>query len=225
MDDRPEQEEQRPAGPPAALEGVGAAPPGEAPLDEAGAASIEAGRIDPLEDVGVAPGEIPAESPPLDRALPDHPVLKELLTRFEDSRWELIRSEHVAHLPREHLREFAEAAREAGFEMCVDVTAVDYFRRRPVRFEVVVGLLSLEHRLRLRLLVPVPGHDPTVPSLVPVYPGANFFEREAYDMYGIAFEGHPDPTRILMPDDWEGYPLRKDYGVGSVPVQFKDSST
>jgi NADH-quinone oxidoreductase subunit C len=88
---------------------------------------------------------------------------------------------------------------------------------------VVVNLLSLQHRLRLRILVALSNDDPACPSLVSIYPGANFFEREAFDMFGIRFEGHPDLTRILMPDDWEGYPLRKDYGVGSVPVQFKES--
>ena len=111
--------------------------------------------------------------------------------------------------------------------MMVDLTAVDYLRVRRIRFEVVVGLLSLQHNIRLRLLVPVPagvpGDDLTVPSLVPVYPGANFFERETYDMFGIIFEDHPDLTRILLPDDWVGHPLRKDFATGGVPVQFKSS--
>ena len=107
--------------------------------------------------------------------------------------------------------------------MLVDLTAVDYLRVRRVRFEVVVSLLSLEHNIRLRLRVPVPADDPTVPSLVPVYPGANFFEREVFDLFGIIFEGHPDLTRILLPDDWVGHPLRKDFAVGAVPVQFKSS--
>ncbi len=107
--------------------------------------------------------------------------------------------------------------------MMVDLTAVDYLRVRRVRFEVVVGLLSLQHNLRLRLLVPVPADDPIVPSLVPVYPGANFFERETFDMFGIIFKDHPDLTRILLPDDWVGHPLRKDFATGGVPVQFKSS--
>ena len=129
----------------------------------------------------------------------------------------------MVRLPKEHLADFAGAAHQAGFEMCIDVTAVDYLRTRRQRFDVVVNLLSLQHGLRLRLLVEVGGDDPSVPSLSPTYPGANFFEREVWDLFGISFEGHPDLTRILMPDDWFGYPLRKDYGVGSVPVQFKDS--
>ena len=118
----------------------------------------------------------------------------------------------------------AEAAKEAGFEMCMDLTAVDYLDRAP-RFEVVVNLLSQSHRQRLRLHVPVPADDPRLPSLTGTYPSANFYEREVYDLMGIAFDGHPDLTRILMPDDWEGHPLRKDYAVGSVPVQFKSSPT
>ncbi len=76
---------------------------------------------------------------------------------------------------------------------------------------------------RLRVAVPVGGAQPEVPSISSVFPGANFYERETFDLFGIEFVGHPDLTRILLPDDWEGHPLRKDYGVGSVPVQFKDS--
>jgi NADH-quinone oxidoreductase subunit C len=113
---------------------------------------------------------------------------------------------------------FAEAARDAGFEVCVDVTAVDWMRARPQRFEVVANLLSMQHRLRIRMITTADRQNPKVASLVPLWPGANFAEREVYDMFGIEFENHPDLTRILMPDDWEGHPLRKDFGVGGVPV-------
>jgi NADH-quinone oxidoreductase subunit C len=135
--------------------------------------------------------------------------------------WSPSFGQNVAVVPRESLRRFAEGALEAGFEVCVDVTAVDFLRSKPIRFEVVAGLLSHRHNLRLRLRVPVPGDDPEVPSLTPIWPGANFFEREAFDMFGIRFSDHPDLTRILMPDEWIGHPLRKDYQVGEVPVQFK----
>lgn len=157
------------------------------------------------------------------RPLPDQPVLAALFEQFAEVEWQVSGDQDTAIVPPGHLTEFAAAAREAGFEMLVDVTAVDHLRRRRVRFEVVVGLLSLEHNLRLRLLVPVAADDPTLPSLVPVYPSANFFERETFDMFGILFEGHPDLTRILLPDDWVGHPLRKDFSTGAVPVQFKSS--
>ncbi len=127
----------------------------------------------------------------------------------------------MAVVPRETLQRLAESARDTGFEVCVDVTAVDFLRTRPIRFEVVAGLLSHRHNLRLRLRVPVPADEPEIPSLTPIWPGANFFEREVFDMFGIEFTDHPDMTRILMPDEWIGHPLRKDYQVGAVPVQFK----
>jgi len=120
--------------------------------------------------------------------------------------------------------------RDEGHRLCVDVTAVDYLthpgRSLPEgvaaeRYEVVVNLLSLEQRQRVRVRVQVPEADPTVPSLFGLYPGTEVPEREVFDMFGIAFDGHPDLTRILMPEDWEGHPLRKDYAVGRIPVQFK----
>ena len=129
----------------------------------------------------------------------------------------------VIRVPASGLATLAAAARSSGFEMCSDITAVDYLGIRRTRFELVVNLLSMSHNRRLRILVAVPEDDMVVPSLVPVYPGANFLEREVYDMFGISFTGHPDMTRILMPDDWEGHPLRRDFGVGAVPVQFKES--
>jgi NADH-quinone oxidoreductase subunit C len=89
------------------------------------------------------------------------------------------------------------------------------------RFEVTVNLLSLSKRERVRVRCQVPESDPVVPTLVDLFAGADAPEREVFDMFGIRFDGHPDLTRILMPEDWEGHPLRKDYGVGRIPVQFK----
>jgi len=126
----------------------------------------------------------------------------------------------TARIDREGYLEFMSAARDAGFDMFVDLCGVDYFRRRP-RYEVVVIVFALEQRRRLKVKVGVPGDEPAIDSLTSLWPGANFYEREAYDMFGIHFLGHRDLTRILLPDDWEGHPLRKDYAVGSVPVQFK----
>jgi len=174
---------------------------------------------DPMNEAEAVPETV--EAPP--RALPEHPVLAGLFELFADVEWRVSGDQDTAIVPGDQLRDFALAAREAGFEMMVDLTAVDYLRVRRVRFEVVVGLLSLQHNIRLRLLVPVPADDLTVPSLVPVYPGANFFERETFDMFGIIFDDHPDLTRILLPDDWVGHPLRKDFATGGVPVQFKSS--
>jgi NADH:ubiquinone oxidoreductase subunit C len=140
--------------------------------------------------------------------------------------------ETTAHPARDELVDVVRALRDEGWVMCLDVTAVDHLTYRaprplpngivPERFEVVVLLIS--HRRggeRLRLKVQVPEDDATVPSLFDLHPGTEALEREVFDMFGIAFEGHPDLTRILMPEDWVGHPLRKDYAVGRIPVQFK----
>jgi NADH-quinone oxidoreductase subunit C len=113
-----------------------------------------------------------------------------------------------------------EAALNAGFETFIDLCAVDHLTDDP-RFEVVVTLLSMEHAKRLRIKVGVPAQDPSIPTISTLYPGASFYEREAWDLFGVVFEGHHDLSRILMPDEWEGHPLRKDYAVGAVPVEFK----
>lgn len=110
-----------------------------------------------------------------------------------------------------------------GYEMMVDLTAVDWFRKKEPRFEVVVNLLSLSKNKRKTIKVKVDDKTLSVPSITDIYPGANFYEREVFDMFGILFENHPELTRILMPDDWIGYPLRKDYGSGRIPVQFKNA--
>jgi NADH-quinone oxidoreductase subunit C len=150
-------------------------------------------------------------------------IIETLAASFPDVVWEESHGQQVARVANEQWGPFAEAAKEAGFEVCADVTAVDWLRARPQRFEVVASLLSMAERVRLRVITTADRENPAVASLTPIWPGAGFAEREVYDMFGIVFEGHPDLTRILMPDDWEGYPLRKDFGVGSVPVQFKDS--
>ena len=171
-------------------------------------------------DTSAAEGAVAEEEV---RLLPTNPVLKGLIAPFENAVWSTSLGQDVVTLPREQLRAFGAAAREAGFEMLADVTAVDWLDRHDLRFDVVVNLLSMQHLVRLRVIVGAPDDDPSVPSLVPVWPGANFPEREVYDLFGIEFSDHPDLTRILMPDDWEGYPLRKDFEVGAVPVQFKAS--
>ena len=116
-----------------------------------------------------------------------------------------------------------EELKNDGYEMMVDLTAIDWFRKKEPRFEVVVQFLSTSQNLRKTVKVFVNDEDLTLPSITETYPSANFYEREAYDMFGIIFENHPDLTRILMPDDWEGHPLRKNYGSGRIPVQFKNA--
>jgi NADH-quinone oxidoreductase subunit C len=125
-------------------------------------------------------------------------------------------------VPAEQLGLVARALRDdaaLGFSLLADVTAVDFYPREP-RFEVVYHLVSLAHRHRARVKVRVNGGAARVPSVIPVWPAANWLEREVWDMFGIVFDGHPDPRRLLMPEDWEGFPLRKDY-----PVQIRKTPT
>lgn len=116
-------------------------------------------------------------------------------------------------IQRDRLRSVCEFLRDAPglkFKYLSDVTSVDLYPREP-RFEVVYHLLAFEPYQRLRLKVRLPGDNPRVESIVPVWPGANAFEREVFDLMGIQFEGHPFLRRILLPEDWEGHPLRKDF--------------
>jgi len=107
-----------------------------------------------------------------------------------------------------------------GFEMLVEETAVDYWPQQSPRFHVVYGIRSIQHNLIILLRVPLDGNAPSLPTIENVYANANWFERELWDMFGIRFEGHSDLRRILMPRDWEGHPLRKDYPLGYEEVQF-----
>lgn len=125
------------------------------------------------------------------------------------------RGETTIIVPREHLRramEFLVSETALRFTYLSDITTVDRFPLEP-RFEVNYHLLSMERREQLRVTVKLSGNDPVVPSVTMVWPTANWHERENFDLFGIRFEGHPDLKRILMPDDWEGHPLRKDYPV------------
>ena len=122
------------------------------------------------------------------------------------------------------------ALKADGYVSVIDLCGADYLtnpnRSLPAdiageRFEIVVNLIAHTPPRRIRVRVQVPASEPTVPTLFDLFSGVEAMEREAYDMFGVVFENHPDPTRILMPHDWDGHPLRKDFGVGAVPVQFK----
>ena len=171
------------------------------------------------------------EAPVDDTDVPEAPEVVEVPMRYGVPVTESL-GQAVLHPGREGLDAFVMELRdEHGFNVCVDVTAVDYLTYdapRPLpdgiaaeRFELIVGLLSHANRERVRLRVQVPEGNANVPTLFDVHPGTEALEREVYDMYGIAFDGHPDMTRILMPEDWVGHPLRKDFAIGKIPVQFK----
>jgi len=124
------------------------------------------------------------------------------------------------------------AMKADGFVSVMDLCGVDYLTHdrklpagvTPERFEVSVSLIAHTPPRRVRIRVQVPESAPVIPTLFDLFPGTENLERETYDMFGIEFADHPDPTRILMPADWDGHPLRKDFGIGSVPVQFKGAA-
>jgi NADH-quinone oxidoreductase subunit C len=124
----------------------------------------------------------------------------------------------TAYVSRSALPDVARLLRDRGdlaFTFLAELTAADFWPREP-RFEIVYILVSFTRRVRLRLKVRLHGNDAHLPSVSDVWPAANWLEREVWDLFGVVFDGHPDPRRLLMPDDWEGHPLRKDY-----PVQIR----
>jgi len=128
------------------------------------------------------------------------------------------------YLAREYLREMLWMLRDEPalrFELASSISGVDYGAGVPNRLHSVYHLTSMTWRRRIRLEVAVDVNDPHLPSAVEVYPTADWQEREAYDMFGLIYDGHPALTRILMPDDWEGFPQRKDYPLGGIPVEYK----
>jgi NADH-quinone oxidoreductase subunit C len=140
------------------------------------------------------------------------------------------RGQRVVHPSREQYIAVLKKLIDEGYVMCSDLTAVDYLthpgRTLPAglaaeRFELVLNLTSITTRDRIRVRVQIPEGDAVVASAFDLWPGTEAMEREVFDMFGIRFDGHPDLTRILMPEDWDGHPLRKDYEIGRIPVQFK----
>jgi NADH-quinone oxidoreductase subunit C len=172
-----------------------------------------------------AAGEPPA-APPADE------VAAAVAARFPATVVHGSHGQPVVYVERSAWHDVAQFLRdEERFTQCLDVTVVDHLvdAERAVipgialeRFEVVANFLSHPRNRRIRAICELPADDPTVASLVDVYVGMNFPEREAFDMFGVAFEGHPDLTRLLMPDDWVGHPLRKDDAPGRIPVEFKE---
>ena len=134
------------------------------------------------------------------------------------------RGEITFYVARERLLDMCRALRDdeaLRFEMCMSVSGVDYGADVGHRLHVVYHLLSMTYRRRIRLEVALDVDDTHLPSVVEVYPTADWHERETWDMFGVIFDGHPALTRILMPDDWDGHPQRKDYPLGGIPVEYK----
>ena len=143
-----------------------------------------------------------------------------------------VRGTTVVHTDVARYPGLLEALHAEGFAFCADLCAVDHLTNadrtlpdgiEPQRFEVVVNVRDLAGHRHLRVRCQVPGVDTRVPTSFHLWPGTEAMEREAYDLFGIVFTGHPDLTRILLPDDWEGHPLRKDVTPGRVPIQFRDA--
>jgi len=147
-------------------------------------------------------------------------IVQNLKDRFGASTYEF-RGETSLILKAEQIVPACQILRdEFNFELLNEQTAVDYWPELTPRFHVVYRLRSLKHNLIFGLRVPLDGNFPSMPTLTGVYANANWFERELWDMFGIRFEGHPDLRRVMMPEDWVGHPLRKDYPLGYEEVQF-----
>ena len=122
------------------------------------------------------------------------------------------RGELTLKIAHEHIRTIAALVQKAGYNFLEDVTCVDYYPGEP-RFQVIYHIVSHSLKARVRLAAPIESIDLEIDSIVPVWPSADFYEREVFDLFGIRFGGHPNLRRIMMPDEWEGHPLRKDYPV------------
>jgi NADH-quinone oxidoreductase subunit C len=134
------------------------------------------------------------------------------------------RDELTFHIAREHLVRVCRTLRDdpaLRFEMCTGVSGVHFPGDRGRELHAVYHLRSITHNRIIRLEVGAPDSDPHIPSVVGVYPTNDWHERETYDFFGIVFDGHPALTRIMMPDDWQGFPQRKDYPLGGIPVEYK----
>jgi NADH-quinone oxidoreductase subunit C len=146
--------------------------------------------------------------------IPDHPALKAIMAwnaaALEDARFD--RNELTLAIAADKIRDACIAVQAAGYIFFEDMTAVDWYPAVP-RFQLSYHILSHAHKERIRLRVMVDEADPIVDSITTVWAGANYYEREVFDLFGVRFGGHPDMRRIMMPEDWKGHPLRKDYPV------------
>lgn len=143
-------------------------------------------------------------------------IQKEFNASFEETREEVT----VFLTPETFLPGVKLLRDQYDYDLLILETAVDYWPQTEPRFHLVCQVWSMAENDMLGIRVPLNGNSPALPSLTPVHPGASWFEREVWDMFGIKFEGHPDPRRLIMPQDWEGHPLRKDYPLGYEEPQF-----
>jgi len=155
----------------------------------------------------------------LERAYPD----------FNDAIEKVVidRGELTLHVKSAKIFDVAKALRDTpslAFEVCLGVNGVHYPEDKNRELHCVYPLLSMTHNRRIRIEVSVPDSNPHLPSLIELWAGNNWHERETFDMFGIIFDGHPGLTRILMPDDWDGHPQRKDYPLGGIPVEYKGAT-
>jgi NADH-quinone oxidoreductase subunit C len=165
---------------------------------------------------------MPAESSKItlaDRAavletMSGHPAVKAILAwnaaALEDAKFD--RGELTLTIARDAIRDAAATVQAAGYNFFEDMTAVDWFPSEP-RFQLSYHILSHSYKEYVRLRVLIDGDDPVIDSITPVWPSANYYEREVFDLFGVRFAGHPNLRRIMMPDNWKGHPLRKDYPV------------
>jgi NADH-quinone oxidoreductase subunit C len=152
--------------------------------------------------------------------------LADLLPAYDDAIERVVvdRDEVTFHVAREHLVGVMQGLRDDAalrFEMCMGVSGAHYPHETGRELHAVYPLVSVTHNRRVRVEVTCPDGDPHIPSVVSVYPGNDWHERETFDFFGIVFDGHPGLTRIEMPDDWPGHPQRKDYPLGGIPVEYK----
>ena len=171
------------------------------------------------------------ETESVEPAIPADEIAAAVLAKFPGTVFHDSHGQSVVYVPVEHWHAVAQYLRDdERFTQCLDVCAVDHLLDGerlvvdgvdPERFEVVANFLSHPRNRRLRTIAEVPADAPSIASIADVFPGINFGERETFDLFGIEFVGHPDLTRILMPDDWVGFPLRKDDAPARVPVTFK----
>jgi len=148
------------------------------------------------------------------REMASHPAVSAVVAwnpdALTDARWD--RDELTLTISREEIVAAASTLQRAGYNFLEDVTAVDWFPAIP-RFQISYHIVSHSHKERIRLRVLIDESAASVDSITPVWPSADYYEREVFDLFGVRFDGHPNMRRIMMPDDWSGHPLRKDYPV------------